>query len=68
MVFRAGQLCRRFLRDESGQDLVEYAILTAIVTLASLLVFTAIQGKIGTAYGSWQSTGQDNWIPGPPTP
>ena len=63
----ARRLGSRFVREESGQDLIEYGLLTAIVTLGSLLIFTAIQGKIGPAYFNWQSLGQDRWIPDAPT-
>jgi Flp pilus assembly pilin Flp len=61
------RLCRRFVREESGQDVIEYAILTAIVTVSSIVILLTIQGKIGPAYFNWQSLGQDNWIPSAPT-
>jgi Flp pilus assembly pilin Flp len=57
----------QFLRDESGQDLIEYALLTGIITLSSIVIFGLIQGKMQSAYISWESTGQANWEPGNPT-
>ena len=47
------KLLMRFLRDESGQDLVEYAILTAVVSVASLVVIGIIRAKMSGAYVGW---------------
>ena len=59
----------QFCRDESGQDLIEYALLTGIVTVSSILIFASIQNKMKAAYISWESTGQENWEPmNPGTP
>jgi Flp pilus assembly pilin Flp len=59
-------LAVRLLREESGQDLIEYAILTAIVTVGSLAVFLAITGKMETGYKEWGTQIQDNWSPDDP--
>ncbi len=56
----------KFCREESGQDLIEYGLLTAIITLSSILLFGLIQGKMGSAYSTWESTGQTNWVPNNP--
>jgi Flp pilus assembly pilin Flp len=56
----------RFLREESGQDLIEYALLTAIVTVGSLAVFLAITGKMEAGYKEWGTQIQDNWSPDDP--
>lgn len=40
----------RFLRDEQGQDLVEYTLLLAFVCLASAALFISAGGSIG---GIW---------------
>ena len=65
---RGADVCARFVSEESGQDLVEYALLTAIVTVASLTIFTLIRANMGNAYGNWQYSGQTNWEPAAPTP
>jgi len=41
---------RSFLRDESGQDLVEYTLLLAFVALASAALFIAAGGSINTIW------------------
>ena len=45
-------MMRNFLRDESGQDLVEYTMLLAFVALASAALFIAAGGSINTI---WQT-------------
>ena len=46
----------RFVREEEGQDLVEYALLLALVALAAItamgLLGTAINNKYGSATAS----------------
>ncbi len=42
-------LFNRFVREEQGQDLIEYALLAGLISLASIVAIgalgTAIQGK-----------------------
>ena len=45
----------RLIRDENGQDILEYALLCAFIAFAGMAAFTAMQGTIGTAYQSWDS-------------
>jgi Flp pilus assembly pilin Flp len=59
-------LLGRFCREETGQDLIEYAILTAIVTVGSIAVFAAIRTKMSAAYGTWGTEIQDQWSPDDP--
>ena len=51
---------RRFVQDESGQDLLEYALLVALIALVAYgavqltgtnvnAIFSSIAGKLGTA-------------------
>jgi len=49
-------LFNRFVREEEGQDLIEYALLAGLISIASIIAITslgtAIQGKyndVGTA-------------------
>jgi Flp pilus assembly pilin Flp len=39
-------LLMRVLRDEAGQDLIEYGLLLGIITLASILAMTAIGATV----------------------
>jgi pilus assembly protein Flp/PilA len=40
------------LMDESGQDLIEYALITALVSLAAITGLNALQGAIKNALNS----------------
>ena len=62
----ATALAVQFISDDSGQDLIEYALLTAIIGIAGLLALKAISTKMGTAYSGWNTAGQNAWEPGPP--
>jgi pilus assembly protein Flp/PilA len=46
-------LFNRFVRDEQGQDLIEYALLAGLISLASIVAITAlgtaIQGHFNAA-------------------
>jgi Flp pilus assembly pilin Flp len=47
------KLLQRFLKDEQGQDLIEYTLLMAFIALASAAIFTSAGGSIS---GIWAST------------
>jgi Flp pilus assembly pilin Flp len=42
----------KFLLDESGQDLTEYGLLAALVSLASVLALTAFGSSLSTLWSS----------------
>jgi Flp pilus assembly pilin Flp len=44
---------RRLLNDESGQDLIEYALLCAFIGFAGATVFSTMGGTMQVAYTSW---------------
>jgi len=46
----------RLVRDEQGQDLIEYALLATFVSLVAILGATAL----GTALNNWYSTVSSN--------
>jgi Flp pilus assembly pilin Flp len=66
MIRVARTLARRLLVEDAGQDLIEYAMLTMIVSIGSLLIFDSIRNKMGDAYEQWGTDIQDNWVPPPP--
>jgi Flp pilus assembly pilin Flp len=43
---------KSFLRDEDGQDLIEYTLLMAFVALASAAIFVNAGGSISGIWGS----------------
>jgi len=58
----------RVLADDSGQDLIEYALLTAIIGISGMLILSTLPTTMGTAYSSWNTAGQNAWQPCPPQP
>ena len=44
-----------FLKDEQGQDLVEYALLISFVAIAGVAILTSLGTDISTFYGSTDS-------------
>jgi pilus assembly protein Flp/PilA len=40
------ELVARFVREDSGQDLIEYGLLVGIITTATIGAITAIGGKV----------------------
>ncbi len=51
----------RFVREDAGQDLIEYALLAGLISLASVLAITAlgtaIQGKYTAVGGAVTAAG-----------
>jgi Flp pilus assembly pilin Flp len=42
----------RFLKDEQGQDLIEYTLLMAFIALASASIFVSAGGSISGIWGA----------------
>jgi pilus assembly protein Flp/PilA len=40
------------MNDESGQDLIEYALVAGLIGLGAVLAMTTLSTKIGTAFNS----------------
>ena len=43
---------RTFIQDESGQDVVEYALLGALIGIAAILTWQQLAATVGVAYGT----------------
>jgi Flp pilus assembly pilin Flp len=54
------------IRDEVGQDLVEYALLTVFVAVVGAMTFDVLEDAIGNAYVEWDTGEQDLWEPNDP--
>ena len=59
-------LVHKLLRDEAGQDLVEYALLTTTIGFAGIFVWSLVGTAISGTYSSWVS-GVDS-LAVPPAP
>ncbi|HQX81985.1 MAG TPA: hypothetical protein PKW63_09525 [Vicinamibacterales bacterium] len=56
----------RFFKQDDGQDLVEYALLTAFVGLASIAAFDVIGSALRATYVAWDSGINALWEPPAP--
>lgn len=55
----------RLIRDDSGQDLIEYALLTGIVAVAAAIVLPTATA-LGDVFESWNTNVQNLWEPATP--
>ena len=44
-------LINRFVREEDGQDLIEYSLLAALIAVASIVAMNTLGGKIADIFG-----------------
>jgi Flp pilus assembly pilin Flp len=56
----------RLITEEHGQDLVEYALLTAAVSVATVLGIAALGSAVNSVYTAWDTRTQDLWEPQAP--
>ena len=57
-----------FLKEESGQDLVEYGLLAAIFATAAALVFPSLIPAMGNTYTNHATQINNAWVPVAPLP
>jgi pilus assembly protein Flp/PilA len=53
---------KRFVREEAGQDLIEYALLAGFISLVAVVAITSVGTGVNKVYGNIQS--QVEKIPG----
>jgi Flp pilus assembly pilin Flp len=53
------KLLRAFVREDSGQDIVEYALLGALIGIASILTWQLVVVRVAAAYGAADAAVQD---------
>ncbi len=46
------QFARTFVQDESGQDLIEYGLVAALIALGCIVAMTSLSTTIGNAFTS----------------
>jgi Flp pilus assembly pilin Flp len=47
---------QQFLKEESGQDLIEYTLLLAFIALASASLFLSAGGSVASIWGQGSNT------------
>lgn len=59
------QLIQKFLKDESGATMVEYAILVALISVAAIAIIVIIGGQVKDAFQKVQDALTDGGVPPP---
>jgi len=57
----ARALIRRWLLDDRGQDLVEYALLGALLAVTGVAAYELLRLNLGTSYLEWDTNVQGLW-------
>lgn len=52
MIKKIKNLLVAFIKDESGQDLIEYALVAGLIGLGAVIAMTSLSGKIGNVFTS----------------
>jgi Flp pilus assembly pilin Flp len=60
------KLLTRLLADETGQDLIEYALLTGAIGFAGVVGVNLLGAAINTTYSSWDTGVNSLWEVPPP--
>jgi hypothetical protein len=55
----AGGAVRRWLLESRGQDLIEYALLSATIGFAGYVALNVLTGAMNTTYTSWDEAVQE---------
>lgn len=67
-MFRPPAIATRFLRDDRGQDLLEYGLLAATIAIAGVVVFPDIATRMGVLFDRWAGDINNAWVPPAPLP
>jgi pilus assembly protein Flp/PilA len=51
-----GQLLKKLLTEDSGQDLIEYALVAALIGLGSVAALSTLSNTIANTFGSVDNT------------
>ena len=70
LLGKTAAIARRWLHEEAGQDLIEYALLTGAIGFAGVAGIAVLGQAINVAYGSWDTGVNSIWEtpPGSGTP
>jgi Flp pilus assembly pilin Flp len=60
------RVLRRLVRDQGGQDLIEYGLLAAAVAATGFALFPSILTSMAAMFQSWAPAVNSIWEPSPP--
>ena len=67
-MYHTPAIARRFLRDDRGQDLLEYGLLATTIALAGVLLFPDIAARLNVLFDQWGVSINNAWVPPAPLP
>jgi Flp pilus assembly pilin Flp len=67
-IHDATRAMRHLLRDDNGQDLVEHALLTGIISVGAILLFANAANTLQAVYVNRNNAAENAWQPCPPQP
>ena len=59
---------KMFVRDEEGQDLIEYALLASFLGFAAMTAVTLLGAAMKSSYAAWDAAGQTDTMVDVPDP
>jgi Flp pilus assembly pilin Flp len=59
---------QRWYREETGEDILEYALLTGTIGLAAAVAMSVLGDAIGSSYSAWETHGQTDAMVEVPDP
>ena len=62
------KLVIRCLKEDCGQDIIEYALLSGLIATVGVLTWQNIGDTLGDKYSGWDGGVQDLWEPEDPLP
>lgn len=63
---RLATLIAQLVHDDSAQDLIEYALLTGLIAIGSVLLFSQLSSAMEASYNNSNTASQNAWEPSPP--
>lgn len=48
----SGEILRKLLRDDSGQDLIEYALIAALIAVAAIAAMKGLSNKVSNEFNT----------------
>ena len=58
---RAANVVRAFVRQDDGQDVIEYGLLSAFFGIVCIAVWLSIEGRLRTNYINYDTNTQNIW-------
>jgi Flp pilus assembly pilin Flp len=61
-------LLRRWIQEEHGQDLIEYALLSSFIGFSCVVAMGVLSATMNATYASWDTAGQSDALVEVPEP